>query len=96
MKRGKTTIGLMILVIVLVSVWIFRKVFTTHILGFLLTGALPGMSISLPYWAMLLGYSLTIFSIIVLISYRRIAEFYSTHIIVERKRRLPRRRYSQI
>lgn len=96
MKRGKIAVKVMIFIVVVMGAWIFRKAFTVHVLGFLLTGALPGLSVSLPYWVMLLGYTLTILGVIALISYKRITEVYTAHTIAERKRRLPRRRYSQI
>ena len=92
MKQHKT----ITIVAIILFGWIFRESFTNHLIGFLLTGALPGSSLSLPYWFMLLLYIAAIIGIIVFYINHTAGSMKREHHIEARKATMPRRRYGSI
>lgn len=84
-----------ILIAVIVLAWIFRDQITNQIIGFLLTGALPGLSISVPYWIMFLTYLFAIIGIVT-IYFNHTASTIRHQDRSKTRRTMPRRRYSNI
>ena len=75
-----------------------RDIILAPILGFLLVGAIPGTTLSLPYWAMLLFYASVTTSTFKLVSGEPII-LPRISLNIERrmpKRQLPVRRYSKV
>lgn len=87
--RNNIIIGSVILLI------LFRDQIANQIVGFLLTGALPGLSISIPYWAMLLFYLVAITGVIWLYL-DHTASVMKHKVAKSDKATMPHRRYSSI
>ena len=85
-----------IILATLVLAWVFRHQITNQIIGFLLTGALPGTSLSLPYWVMLL-FCLAAIAGIILFYFNQTTEAINrSNQPKTRRASMPRRRYSNI
>lgn len=94
MKKKVVTIS-----IGLVAIFIFtRSQVTSSIIGFLLAGAIPGTSLFLPFWMMMMLYCLTI-TFIVTAYVEQLFTFTYRHkqsSKTDHKTALPKRRYRHI
>lgn len=70
--------------------------FASSLINFFIAGVIPGTVISLPFWAMIAMYCLTITAIVTIYLETTLITRRTTKTALAHKQQLPRRRYSNI
>lgn len=78
------------------AILITRGDFVVSLIGFFMTGTVPGTTLTIPFWAMMAFYCLGITAIVTLYIEDLFTVIKTNQTLATKKRHLPKRRYSNI
>ena len=91
----KKSFILLIITVAIIVVFFEGKLFDS-IFAFLIAGIIPGTSVALPFWAMLIIYGSLLGLLIATTTLEYYRERQVTKRLIVRRSRMPKRRYSHI